>query len=328
MIATVQTKKITSDFTSEILSFFLREKEANLAPYIYGSPNPNVDNDMVSGSEIYRKLVYDVADYYLYKGEISLIQKYAQQIASYIPEDSTVIEFGPGTKHAFQKKSLPILKFAENKIKKYVAIDLCPDYLYNAEEILNKELTHIPLELLHDDFIKNYKLIQEYKNPVIFFKGSTMTNLSPSECIQFMKNLSGILPPQGIFIVGIDSNQDENVLAAAYDEGTMGELTMDTLYRTHRDCDMDNFNPRMFKYKFKWREHDYCVRHGIEATANQTFTLEGETINVERGEILHVLSSHKYPVEVFHKMANEGGFNALEHFIDENNRMTIHILQK
>jgi len=52
-----------------------------------------------------------------------------------------------------------------------------------------------------------------------------------------------------------------------------------------------------------------------------------QTFFIEKGENLHTLSSYKYPVSVFQTIAKQGGFTLKESFVDDDEKMTIHVMQ-
>ncbi len=71
-------------------------------------------------------------DYYLYQEETQLINDVASKITAYVPAESNLIEFGPGTDIAFKKKTLPFLKEIK-QLNSYIPIDLCETYLEQSE---------------------------------------------------------------------------------------------------------------------------------------------------------------------------------------------------
>jgi len=198
----VKRKKETSmdtsnlEFLKAVKSFFLREEEGNLASYIYNTPNPSIKDDPVRGEEYYQKFVYEDPNYYLYQDEVSLIQKVADRLAAYVPPQATIIELGPGTEKAFVSKTLPFLK-AVAQIHQYVPVDLCDKYLLNARKMMKKELPEVRVKTLKKDFFKEINWVKDYTLPVVFFKGSTIANLQPQECIDFLQAVSEVLGYDG-----------------------------------------------------------------------------------------------------------------------------------
>lgn len=312
-----------SSFIANAKSLFLHLEEENLAPYIYSTPDPSIENDPARGEEYYQILIED-KDYYLYKEEIRLINTVASQIAAYVPQGANIIEFGPGTKMAFVNKSLPFIK-AVKQLKSYVPVDLCKTYLVNTEEVLKQELPEIAVKPLQDNFIENTDLVKIFERSVVWFKGSTITNLSTSDCIDFLTKISQALQPEGLLIVGVDANQNESSLKKAYSD-KMADLTLSTLYWIDRDLPVTNFNPAAFKYQPEWVPENYCFQHNVVSTSEQEFVFDGANISIEEGEKFHLLSSYKYPVEYFQSLAKKAGLEPLDCFIDEGKRMVIHVL--
>ena len=321
----LSTKK--SPFVFDVKYFFLGQKKENLGPYLYSNPNPEIENDLVYGEKYYQKLIYEVPDYYLYKDEVDVIKKYADSIANYIPLEATVIEFGPGTEKAFITKTLPLLKAIE-KLKNYVAVDLCQTYLDQTKDLVEQEFNEVTVQLVKDNFFSNCELVQKLpSSQVVWFKGSTLGNITQPDCVDFLQRISQALQPDGILIVGLDSNQDEVSLRKAYDNEPVAKFITNIFERINRDCEIDNFDPKAFTYHFEWNEEEHCVKHQAIATESQSFTIDNTPISIKKGDLFHVTSSYKYPTEFFQKMAINTGFKILDCFIDNHKRMAVYVLQ-
>ena len=250
----------------------------------------------------------------------------APKLAAHVPPEASVIEFGPGTEIAFRNKSWPFLKEIE-QFNSYIPIDLCETYLNRSREILGEELPDISVQPIKTDFIKNVDIVGQFPRPVVFFKGSTITNLSTKNCLDFLKRISQALQPEGLLIVGVDTNQNEPSLRKAYDDGKMANVTLSILHYMNRDLPVSGFDAGAFDYKFNWDPSTHCVEHNVIATEDQDFVLDGIPVEIEKGTKFHLLSSYKYPVDYFQEIAKTAGLQPLDCFVDPNGRMAIHVLQ-
>ena len=319
-------KNFNASFLSDVKSLFLHQQQENMGSYIYSTSDPAIDGDPVKGEEYYSEVIEQSSDYYIYKEEVQLINKVASKIATYVPQEANIIEFGTGTETAFINKTLPFLKAVKN-FKHYIPVDLCETYLRQAEKILIQELPEIPVKPLTEDFIKNADLVKNFTKPVVFFKGSTITNLSPKNCICFLEKISQALQPEGIIIVGVDVNQNESSLRKAYDTERGANFILNIFHLINRDLPITNFNPTAFKYEFNWVAQEHCVKHNAIATQEQNLIFDDfRLVNIKKGAKFHLLSSYKYPVDYFQNMARMAGLELLDCFVDENKRMVIHVL--
>ncbi|NES05567.1 MAG: L-histidine N(alpha)-methyltransferase [Okeania sp. SIO2F4] len=166
---------------------------------------------------IYQEVIDHVPDYYPYKNEVELIGQVASSVAAYVSEDATIIEFEPGSKTAFRNKTLPLLK-ALGKAYKYVGVDLSETYLQRSLDIIKGEFTDVEIEAIKTEFIQNCSLVKKFKKPVVWFPDSTIGNLKPEDCLNFLKMIALELQPNGLLIAGIDGNQDRDSLRKAYYE--------------------------------------------------------------------------------------------------------------
>lgn len=320
-------QQASDSFLLEFKKLFQRQSSENMYPYLYSTPDPNIENDLARGELHYNDLIYKVYAYYLYRNEVHILQNYAHPLASHVPDKATIVEFGVGTEIAFTNKTLPFLK-AIQALDRYVPVDLCLPYLTQAEAILAQELPDVNFYGIQTDFVKNLSLVKDFANPVVFFKGSTITNLSPDICIDFFRRLSDALPSKGILIVGENRNPSEENLRCAYINPPLANLMMSIFHLLKRDFQVENFIPGAFEYRFDWLADRYCVAHMAVATQAQRFELDGALIEIEANDEFHIVSSYKYPVEFFQDMARKGGLNPISLIAEDGNPMVIHILQK
>ena len=313
-------------FLADVKALFLGEQEENLSPYLYSTPNPDIKGDLANGEGCYYDLISNNPGYYLYKEEIELMNSAAKKMAAYVPPGANIIELGPGTDIAFKNKTLPFLKEVK-QLKSYIPIDLCETYLTRSEEILADELPEVSVEKIKTDFIKNVDLVGNYDLPVVFFKGSTITNLSTDNCLKFLSRIAQGIKPNGRLIVGVDANQKETSLRGAYDDGRMANLTLSIVHYINRDLPVSGFDPMGFEYEFNWIAETHCVAHTVRATKEQDFVLDGTPINIKNGRKFHFLSSYKYPIAYFQNIALKAGLRPLDYFVHENQRMVIHVFE-
>ncbi len=314
-----------TSFLADTKSLFLEGKKDHMGSYLYSTPNPEIQDDPAKGEVYYMELISKNSNYYLYREEIELINQVYPKMASYVPPEASIIEFGPGTDKAFKNKSLPFLKAVKN-LKSYIPVDICQTYLDDSEAILKEELPQVSVKTINSDFIKNVDLVKDFPNPVVFFKGSTITNLSIENCLAFLTRIGQALQPNGLLIVGVDSNQNESSLRQAYDDGKMANLTESILYFINRDLPVTGFNPYGFQYLFNWDSEKHCVEHNVKATEDQEFVLDNTPVKVKQGQKFHLLSSYKYPIDYFQSIAKQAGLKPKDCLVHEDGRMVIHIL--
>ena len=314
-------------FILDVKALFLRQRKENLGPYLYSEPNPEIENDPVCGERYYQTVIYEVPTYYLYRDEVELIQTHANSMSDYVPLEATVIEFGPGAGRAFIKKTLPFLRSIE-KLNHYAAVDLCKAYLEQCKAIVEREFPLTNIQVIEANFIENCELLQKFSPPqVVWFKGSTIANLNQQDCVKFLHRLSKALQPEGILIVGLDSNQDEASLRKAYENEDVARFITNIFHRIKRDCDLNDFDPTAFKYRFEWNAGEHRVKHNAIAIEHQKFVIDNTSIEIAKGDVFNVVSSYKYPIEYFQEKAIDGGFKVLDCLMDSSQRMVIHVLQ-
>lgn len=116
------SKPLDDPFLLDFKQLLLHQQQENMYPYLYSTPDPSKENDPACGETHYNDLIGNVPDYYLYRNELQILQNSANRIASYVPQEATILEFGVGTEMAFKNKTLPFLK-AIDQLQVYVSID-------------------------------------------------------------------------------------------------------------------------------------------------------------------------------------------------------------
>ena len=106
----------------------------------------------------------------------------------------------------------------------------------------------------------------------------------------------------------------------------MAKFILSILYYINRDLPIYDFDPTAFNYEFNWVAETHCVEHNVRATQDQSFVLDGIPISIKSGEKFHFLSSYKYPVDYFQNLAIKAGLKPVDCFVDQNERMVIHVL--
>jgi len=65
----------------------------------------------------------------------------------------------------------------------------------------------------------------------------------------------------------------------------------------------------------------------LESKRKQGVIVDDLYFNFDIGETIHTENSHKYTINNFTKLANDGGFSILDVLSDPNKFFSVHILQ-
>ncbi len=198
--------KIKKDF----LTLFNDKGNGKLTEYMYYADE---------GNNYYSKFIQSHKAYYLYDEEIEIIRQNKHILSKYLKNNPNIIDIGPGTNTALEKKTLPILKALKN-FQSYLAFDIHAEYACNAAKMVHQNFPDVLCQGMiasftqqnHMDFLKKRKL----KNKCIFFLGSTIGGCNEKLRNRILQNLSDILLPGDYMLLTLDCNQNEKSLLKAY----------------------------------------------------------------------------------------------------------------
>lgn len=315
--------KVIDKFDEDVSAFFLDDINGNLWPYLYGTPQD--DNDLVRGGILYNEMLQGEKDYYLYRYEAELFQSKGHLITPLIGSNATFIELGPGSEQSLRQKTLPLLKSCSN-LSGYIGIDISQSFLDKVLQVIRLEFPDVSTGGIQQDFTQ-LESLPEVEKPVVFFKGSTIANMKRDEVPLFIAKIMKMVKKDHYLLLVHDSNQDESSLMKAYDNSRMAAFMENIMCRVDRDADVIGMDSQAFRYKPEWRPESHDLRHVLTATQDQSFFLNGKTVEIEKGQKFHTLSSFKYPVEVFKDMICSVGYFPINVFLDSSKRMAAHLFR-
>ena len=317
--SSTKDRKVASKIEQDACFFFRGEKQGNLWPYLYGAPEH--ENDKVDGGRLYQEVMKKAPEYYLFDSEAQLFQSHSRHIAEIIGGGATVIELGPGSKECVAVKTVPLLQSLP-ALNGYIGIDISLAFVEKALDTIRSVLPHISVQGYQQDFTQLSALPQpdgHIDNPVVLFKRSTISNMSPDEVTEFVSQLPALIGGSHYFLVVHDRNQDVDSLMQAYDNPMASKVFENVMFRLERDAPNIRFDANLFCYTPKYDPNTYDFMHVLSATADQTVDLgDDTTVFVRKGDRFKILSSYKYPVQVFQDMVVRTGlYSPIDMFTDE-----------
>ena len=276
------------------------------------------------GSALFEKIC-ETEEYYVTRTETELLKKYAPDIARFIGADAAIFEFGSGN----TRKVRLLLDQLKGHCA-YLAIDISKDQLFKNAGELAVDYPLLKVVAVCADFQREEGLpleIQNHRNKVFFFPGSTIGNLAPDEASQLLRKISGMVGPDGAALVGVDLKKDAAMLNMAYNDeaGFTSKFEMHALERLNDEFGA-NFNLDNFHYWGSYNPTKGKVEMYLVSREAQTATIQGNTLHFRKDERIHVEDSHKYSIDEFHQLARSSGFKTAVTWIDRNSWFSIHLL--
>lgn len=160
----------------DYIDLFSGNKSGHLAKYTY-TCKPELWDELLKKE-----------DYYLFHTECNILNSKLAKNFNYTGIYQ-VIEVGPGSGISVTSKTIPLLRLidltSKNKLSRYVALDLMPEYTEQACKIVKENFNSLETEAFNYDFLAPTNNIQlaryeNLKNFLCFF-GSTFSNLNNVE---------------------------------------------------------------------------------------------------------------------------------------------------
>lgn len=316
-------------FLEDVLALFSGSATGNLYEYLYSSPAS--PTDPVRGEEFLDDVYAECDDYYLFKSEKSLIKHFANDLSETLGAAATLIDYGPGPARSFFYKTYPVLSGLQNP-NAYIPVDICPEYVAECKEAAKGMMPDLYVHGIVDDYFDARLQYGFYKNPVVYFTGSSIANCPemagyaiPHNTLARLKRIKNQLGEHGRLIIGHDQNQDEASLLSAYKNPAAAKFILNLLDRIQRDLNTSHFDRAAFDHWVEWDSVNHCVKQGAILSKDTSFCIEHRVFSFKKGDTLHFVSSYKYPSDLFIQTAEAAGFAHEQTFSLTDNPMVMHV---
>lgn len=276
------------------------------------------------GSELFNEIC-QLDEYYPTRTELALLQDSIQEIATLIPEDCSIIEFGSGG-----NTKIRILLDALPNTNTYVPIDISRGHLLESSEELQDDYPDLNVIAMCADYTHPFPLPEEIlTNPhrLVFFPGSTIGNFEAGEVNSLLQSMKQAAGQHGKILIGVDLIKDVEILHNAYNDkrGVTAQFNKNLLVRINHELG-GNFDLDAFQHDARFNEEKSRMEMHLVSQKDQTVTIAGHHFHFTRGETIFTESSHKYTLEKFTNLVEQAGFLVERVRQDPNNWFSEHLL--
>lgn len=327
-------EQVDPKFLAEIQDLFAMRKFAHVGHWRYSEPM--FLGDKVNGIDIWNRISERAkhgGNYYIFSDEIAIIRNNIDDIASHVPENAILIDLGPGSKEAILDKIGIILEKSGDKIAEYVAVDLVPGILKNAETTFSSKFAGIRFTAVHGDIFGALQLPEHGTRFAAIF-GQTMFNiaidprdgdLAQRKILDMLTALRGHLRPGDKIVIPQNCSEDPEEIKAAYRE--QEEVWLNLFHRVRRDLPVEgNYDPDAFAFEPYWIPSSRILSHTAVPQKVMNFKLGAETHSLGLSDRLFMHNTVICPVSVFQKLYEDAGLHCYYHCSNSKGRMALHIL--
>jgi EasF-like predicted methyltransferase len=251
--------------------------------------------------------------YYLYQAERSILQTYANEIATLIADQSKIIDLGAGS---LKKTQVLLTAVAQ-------AHHICHNVDYYALDINREALVESLAQLPELKKISYHGLFGTYKSglhhvskmqkqrdvdqaPYLFmWLGASIANLTMNDTIDMINSIAEVMLDGDLILVGIDGWTSDEIFNAAYNPAD--KLVLNTLMNANEILGQDVFDMSKFVYSSQFNR--LVGRNECCCMASEAIELkyDGEIARLEQGERILVVPSYKYTDEQVINIVKDNG---------------------
>ncbi|HSC95531.1 MAG TPA: L-histidine N(alpha)-methyltransferase [Burkholderiales bacterium] len=269
--------------------------------------------------------ICELPEYYLTRAEIALMRLHVADMARYLGPACILIEYGSGS-----GRKTRILLAAVGPVA-YVPIDIARAQLDATAAEIAREFPGLQVVAVCADYMRPFSLPDlgglAARRRVLYFPGSTIGNLTPSEAATFLTNARGQVQAGGGMLIGVDLKKDADRLKAAYNDsrGVTAAFNLNLLARINRELGAD-FDLAAFRHHAFYDETLGRIEMHLESLKAQSVTIRGRTFHLRKGETIHTENSCKYSIREFQELARGAGLSPVTHWTDPDQLFGVHYL--
>ncbi len=271
--------------------------------------------------------ICETPEYYPTRTETAILTDAAPDIARYLGDGVSLVEFGSG--------SMTKVRLVLDRLrmpKAFVAIDMSAAQLGDAALALEADYPGLSVHAVAEDFTTQVQLPESLdvanERRCAFFPGSTIGNFDPPVARRLLSSMRDIVGPDGALLIGFDLQKEPARLEAAYNDaaGLTAQFNKNILARINRELDGD-VNLDRFEHWAPYNAEQSRIEMHLRSVSAQTLRVAGYTFTLREGETIHTENSYKYSVSGFRLLAGSGGFVPIETWTDTDELFAVMLLR-
>lgn len=310
----VEYDHAADSFLDDVLEGLAQSQKKLSSKYFYDERGSKLFDDICA-----------LTEYYPTRTETALLQTHAEEFATLIGANASVVEFGSGS-----STKIRILLDALETPAAYIPVDISREHLLESAKALAGAYPDLPVVPIAADYTQPFDLpeISGEAARIGFFPGSTIGNFTRDAAAEFLRAAATDLGADNGLLIGVDLRKDVDVLHAAYNDaaGVTAEFNLNVLRRVNRELGGD-FDLDAFTHDARWVAEKGRIEMHLVSERDQQVRVNGHSFTFAAGETIHTEDSHKYDIAEFHALAAEAGWRAFRHWTDEDDLFSLHYLR-
>lgn len=281
------------------------------------------------GSRLFEEIT-NLPEYYLTRTEKILLKKAALCLSEEL-KNIDIIEFGSGD---CSKISIILDKIPKENRETicYIPFDVSIAAVEKSSNILISKFPDVKVHGIVADFFTQLNEVPIENNKLICFLGSTIGNFSIKQALQFLNELSKIMHPGDLLLIGFDMVKSKEVLERAYnDSNKITERFNKNILNVVNKIIGTDFDLESFKHVAFYNEDFSRIEMHLEAIKDLEIKCPSLSSNIylKKGERIHTENSHKFTIEDINSLAKNSGLEIQNIFTDDKKWFSlVHMIKK
>lgn len=274
------------------------------------------------GSALFEEIT-ELPEYYPSRTERALLREQAREIAVISGAD-TLVELGSGS--AEKTRLLLDALHDAGHLRCYVPQDVSQSALEVAAQQVAQEYPEIVVHGVVGDFTADLDKLPGGDHRLIAFLGGTLGNLIPSERMEFLASVRGVLHAGEHLLLGVGLVTAPSVLVPAYDDaaGVTAEFNRNLLHVLNRELGAD-FDTAAFEHVALWNASAEWIEMRLRAVREMTVHVAELDLEVHfaAGEEIRTEISAKFRPEGITVELADAGFALAQCWTDPDERFAL-----
>ena len=272
------------------------------------------------GSLLFEQIC-ELPEYYPTRTETAILKAVSGAIAQ-TTGPCEIVELGSGSStktrillNAYQAAGHPL---------RYLPVDVSDTMLSKTAEKLMHEYPDLSVHAIASTYEPALQSLPPKQLParLIAFIGSTIGNLQPKECNEFLDIIQGSLAIDDYFLLGLDLQKETSILEAAYNDsqGITAAFNLNMLRHLNREFAGD-FNLEKFAHIAKYNTQKHQIEMYLESLIAQTVGLKDLdlTVEFEKGDRILSEISRKFDLAEITRTLSSHRLEVINTFTDKDN---------
>ena len=263
--------------------------------------------------------ICQLPEYYLTRAETEILETYSEEIISYFPSDTLLVELGSGSSIKTQLIIEELL--SQHNKALYSPIDISQKMLRESSMLLLEKYPNLEIISVAAEYHEGLRQLDMHNErpKLIIWLGSSIGNFKPEDAIAFIKKVVKILSPNDFFLIGFDLQKEKIRLLKAYNDAqdVTAEFNLNLLSRINRELGGE-FDPDKFMHQAVYNEKKNRIEMHLISTCEQEIYIAdlNSSYHFNKNERIHTENSYKFSLSDIDNLADQVGIKVFRQWFD------------